>query len=83
MAIDRNALLQALATITTARREAQILSDDSSAATLASGAPVTDEQLPQTLGGLVRQLDNAARELADAIRTVDRGDRLSGAKISA
>lgn len=73
----RTALLKALEAVTAARREYQTELDDARSAQLAATKPVTDEQVTQTLGALVRQLDNAARELADAIRTVDQRGRVS------
>ncbi len=73
---DRPALLQALETITTARRNAIAELDDVRAAQLTATEPPTNEELPQTLGALVRQLDNAARELTDAIRTCDQRERV-------
>ncbi len=74
--LDRTELLETLETITAARREAVAELDDARAAQLAATEPPTDEQLMQTLGALMRQLDIAARELADAIRTLDQRDRV-------
>lgn len=71
------ALLKALEAVTTARREYQADLDTARAAQLTATEPVTDEQLTQTLGALVRQLDNAARELTDAIRTVGQRERVA------
>ena len=79
---DRTALLAALETITAARRETAAELDDARATQLAATAPPSDEQLTQTLGGLVRQLENSARELADAIRTCDQRDRVIAAAAS-
>lgn len=75
--MHRTDLLSALQTITAARREAQAELDTARAALLAATEPPTSEELTQTLGGLVRQLDNAARELADAIKTCDQRDRVA------
>ena len=75
--IDRASLLSALDIITTARRDAQADADASRADMLAAADPPANQELPQTLGALVRQLDTAARELADAICTVDQRDRLA------
>lgn len=72
----RSAILAALEAITTARREYQAELDAARAVQLAATETPTDEQLTQTLGALVRQLDNAARELTDAIRTVDQRERV-------
>ncbi len=74
--MDRTALLAALAAVTAARRDAQAELDDARAVQLAAAKPPTSEELTQTLGALVRQLDNAARELTDAIRTVDQRERV-------
>jgi hypothetical protein len=76
----RTALLSALEAITTARREAQSEHDELRAAQLAATEPPLDEQLILTVAGLVRQLDNAARELTDAIRTCDQRDRVKAAR---
>ena len=76
--MHRTDLLTALETITTARREAQAELDTARAAQLASTTPPANEELVQTLGALVRQLDAAARELADAIRTTDQRARVLG-----
>ncbi len=73
----RGNLISALDTIAAARRDAQAELDEARTVQLAAAEPATDEQLLQTLGALVRQLDNAGRELADAIRTVDQRDRLA------
>jgi hypothetical protein len=73
---DRPALLQALETITAARRDAIAELDTARTARLAATEPPNNQELPQTLGALVRELDNAARELADAIRTVDQRERV-------
>lgn len=75
--IDRNALLTALDTITAARREALAGSDAARSASLASVDGSASQEQAQTLAALVRQLDNAAREIADAIRTCDQRDRLA------
>lgn len=79
--IDRTALLAALATITTARRDALTDSDAARAGMLATSEPASNQEMPQTLGALVRQLDNAARELADAIRSIDQKDRITAKAI--
>lgn len=76
----RTALLKARETVATARRDYQAELDDARTAQLATIAPVTNEELTQTLGALVRQLENAARELADAIRTLDQRERVVGAR---
>ena len=73
---DRAGLLLALQAMTAARREAMAELDDARAAQLAATEPADTEHLTQALGALVRQLDNAARELADAIRTVDQRARV-------
>lgn len=70
--MDRAALLQALETITTARRDAQAALDTTRTAHLAATEPIRDEQRLQMEGALVRQLENASRELADAIRTINQ-----------
>jgi hypothetical protein len=75
--IGRAVLLDALETILAARRDAQADFDASRTAQLASTAVPASDQIPQTNGALARHLDNAARELADAIRTVDQRDRLA------
>jgi hypothetical protein len=72
----RTDLLAALEVITIARREAQTDFDTARAAQLAATEPVTNEEVLQTLGALVRQLDTAARELTDAIRTCDQRARV-------
>ncbi len=73
----RSDLLAALETITAARRDAQTELDGARVAQLAATEPVTDEQLTQTLGALVRQLENAGRELGDAIKSSNQRDRLA------
>jgi hypothetical protein len=72
----RTPLLGALDAVTAARRDCQAEFDTARAAQLTATEPSINEELPQTLGALVRQLDNAARELTDAIRTVDQRERL-------
>jgi hypothetical protein len=72
----RTPLLAALEAVTAARRDYQAELDTARTAQLATTAPVTDEQIVQTLRALVRELDNAARELADAIRTCDQRGRV-------
>ena len=74
--LDRAALLTALETITAARRAIMAELDTARAADLASATPAPNEELPQTLSALVRQLDTAAHELSDAIRNGDRRERL-------
>lgn len=69
-------LLAALATITAARRDYVLELDEARAVQLAAAEPPASEELTQTLAGLVRQLDNATRELVDAIRTVDQLERV-------
>jgi len=73
--VDRAQLLVALELVTDARRIAQHEYDDALTAHLT--APTDNQELPQTLAALVRQLDAAGRELADAIRTCDQRDRVA------
>ena len=75
--IDRTSLLTALDAITAARREAQGDADTARALMLSSAEIPATQELAQTQLALVRQLDNAARELADAVRTCDQRDRLA------
>lgn len=88
----RDELLAALATTTAARRDYMAELDDARSAQLApvgmqllpeggaeplQPAAPTSEELIQTVSALVRQLDNAARELTDAIRTIDQRERVA------
>lgn len=70
--MHRTDLLSALDIITTARRHAQGELDTTRSTQLAAIEPPSDEQLVQTLAALVRQLENAGRELVDAVRSVDQ-----------
>lgn len=86
----REALLAALEATKAARRDYVTELDGAQVAQLSPAAaptesldgepeeqPRTSEELMQTLAALVRQLDAAARELADAIRTIDQRERVS------
>ena len=74
--MHRTDLLTALETITAARRDVQAELDTARAAQLAATEPPTNEELVQTLGGLVRQLESASRELVDALHTCDQRERV-------
>lgn len=74
--INRQVLFTALQSIKVARRDALEELDAIQAQLLSSAEVPTSEEIPASLAGIVRVLDNAARDLADAIRTVDRVERL-------
>lgn len=74
--MHRSDLLKALETITTARREYQAELDSARLEQLAATEPPENEESMQTLGAIVRQLDNAARELADTLRACDQLERV-------
>lgn len=74
--MDRSALLGAYSTIVAQRRDAMNQVDTARDALLASASVPASEEIPQGLAAILRQLDNAARELGDAIRSLDQVDRL-------
>lgn len=67
--IDYEALGNALALVQAARREAQEELDAVALARSRGEGDQTNEEEPQALAALVRQLDTAARELQAAVRT--------------
>ena len=73
----RPSLLAAFEAVTAARRDAQVELDDSRTTLFAAMGSAPNEEVLQTQAAMVRQLENAARELADAIRTCDQLARLS------
>lgn len=70
--MKRSEILDALTKVTGARRDAQVLLDDAVQARLARTTLAESEEEEQTLGALVRQLENARRELVDAVRSCDQ-----------
>ena len=75
--IDRDRLHGVLAELQAARRAAQADADAHTHANIA--APATagprDESLEQSLVTLVRLLDQAGKDVRDAIATIDQRDR--------
>ena len=78
----RDTLHEALGKLQDARRHAQAEHDAHTRENLATAAAegARDEQLEQTLGALVRLLDNAVKDVRDAIATIDQRDRVSAAR---
>lgn len=70
---DTKDLVAVLETVTAARREYQA-AYDAAVISLAATGPQPDEREMQTLGAIVRQLENAARELRDALASVRQLD---------
>lgn len=75
--IDRSGLRTILEQLLAARREAQADLDAAQSGALASPGLPSSEEMPQTLAALVRQLDTAAREVKNAIYTLDQKQRVA------
>lgn len=73
--VDRTVILTAIESVAAARRTAQADVDAIRAAQLSGG--LNDEQPLQTSTAIVRLLDNAIRDLTDAVGAIDQMAQLA------